>query len=143
MPVLQARPVYDALLVALRTLNFPVGDADAPADTSDRYLTVWPITGGELDGSEGEPHEQGVLVAQVDWSAHSRDQCQWLADRGRVLLLGRAPSGAYVTPITVAGWVVSYRETRIVGQPENEGRDETGLTLFTARDQYELTVVPA
>jgi hypothetical protein len=144
MPTLDPRPVLDATLAMLETLGMPVGDHENPADTSDRYMVLWGITGGQVGGSEGLPHEQGVVVVQIDSSGHSRRQAQWVATRVSRAMVERTSDGrGWTHPITVAGWNVSYREWQVVSQPEAEGQDETGNQLFTVRDRYELTVVPA
>jgi hypothetical protein len=142
MPTFDPRPVLDATLTMLGTLGMPVGDHKNPTDTFDRYMVLWGITGGQVDGAEGQPHEQGVVVIQVDSSGHSRDQAQWVAARVARAMVERTPDGGWTHPIVVPGWSVSYREWQVVGQPEAEGRDETGKDLFTVRDRYELTVVP-
>jgi hypothetical protein len=142
MPIFDPRPVLDAILAMLGTLGMPVGDHEAPEDTSDRYLTVYGIDGGQVDGAEGEPHEQGVVVVQVDSSGHSRQQAQWVACRVARAMVERTPDGGWTHPIIVPGWSVSYREWQVVGQAEPEGQDETGKQLFTVKDRYEITVVP-
>jgi hypothetical protein len=142
MPTFDPRPVLDATLTMLETLGRPVGDHEAPADTSGLYHVLWGVDGGQVDGAEGEPHEQGVVVVQVDSSGHSRQQAQWGASRVARAMVERTPDGGWTHAITVPGWSVSYRDWQIVGQPEAEGRDETGNQLFTVRDRYEITVVP-
>jgi hypothetical protein len=141
MPTFDPRPVLDAILAMLRTLGRPVGDHESPADTSDRYMVLWGITGGMVDGAEGQPHEQGVVVVQVDSSGHSRQQAQWVAYRVARAMVERTPDGGWTHPIAVPGWSVSYREWQVVGQAEPEGQDETGNQLFTVKDRYEITVV--
>jgi hypothetical protein len=142
MPSFDPRPVLDGTLTMLETLGMPVGDHENPADTSDRYMVLWGITGGQVDGAEGEPHEQGVVVVQVDSLGHSRQQAQWVAYRVARAMVERTPDGGWTHPIAVPGWSVSYREWQVVGQAEAEGRDETGKELFTVRERFTLTVVP-
>jgi hypothetical protein len=142
MPTFDPRPVLDATLTMLGTLGMPVGDHENPTDTSDRYMVLWGITGGQVDGAEGQPHEQGVVVVQVDSSGHSRQQAQWVAAGVARAMVERTADGGWTHPIAVPGWSVSYREWQVVGQAEPEGQDETGKQLFTVKDRYELTVVP-
>jgi hypothetical protein len=142
MPTFDPRPVLDAILAMLETLGRPVGDHENPTDTSDRYMVLRGIDGGQVDGAEGEPHEQGVVVVQVDSSGHSRQQAQWVAYRVARAMVERTTDGGWTHPIGVPGWSVSYRDWQVVGQPEAEGRDETGKNLFTVRDRFEITVVP-
>ncbi len=139
--LVDARPVTSALLATLQAgVGYPIGDHEPPSDTSERYCILWGIPGGEISGSWNAPHENAIMVFQIDSSGRSRDQCQWLTDKVRQVVLQRSGEG-WTYPIAITGLRVSYRDQRIVGQPENEGRDERGTTLFTCRDRFELTVV--
>jgi hypothetical protein len=63
-----------------------------------------------------------------------------LADRVRDVMLDR--DGAYLNPILVPGWSVSYRNQQTVDSAINEGRDETGQETWARRERYEVTIVP-
>jgi hypothetical protein len=135
--IVKTRPITDGFLAMLRAhVNLPTGDHEAPEDTSDRYLTVYGIEGGEVTGPYGSPHEEATVVFQTDSSGHSRDQAQWVADKVREAVL--------TAPIPMDGWLVvpGSRFQRILGQPLNEGRDETGDTLFTVQDEFAFMVAP-
>lgn len=148
--IVATRPLTSALIAMLGpAVDCPVGDHDpprptvaVPKPTQGRYLIVWKLAGGEVDGAWGSPHEQAVVPYQIDAHGRSREQCEWLADRVRQVVLDRAGSG-WLHPITIAGGVVAYRSLRTTDTPENEGQDETGQPLFVCRESYELTVVPA
>jgi hypothetical protein len=47
-----------------------------------------------------------------------------------------------VHQIIVSGWVVAHRNQQTVDSPVDEGRDETGESLWSCRERYEVTVVP-
>ncbi len=149
-PVVATEPVTTALIATLATgTASPVGDHDAPRPTNavpdptrGRYLVVWQVPGGGVEGTWGNPHDMATFVYQVDSHGRSRQQCQWLSDRVRQVMLDRTASG-WLHPITVPGWDLAYRNQQTLDMPENAGRDETGQDLFVCRERYELTVVPA
>ncbi len=149
MTVVATEPVTSAVIATLATgTGHPVGDHAPPRPsvansdpTRGRYSIVWSIPGGSVDGTWANPHEEATLVYQVDSVGRSRQQCQWLADRNRQVMLDRTASG-WLHPITGSSFTVIYRNHQVVGAPENEGRDETGQETFTCRDRYEVTIGP-
>jgi hypothetical protein len=150
MPVIVTEPATSALLATLQTgTGFPVGDhgpptptVAVPRPTAGRYCILQAIPGGALFGSQAFEAEMATLVYQVDSMARSRAQCQWLADRVRQVMLDRGPS-SYVHQIIVSGWVLAHRSQQTVDSPVDEGRDETGESLWSCRERYEVTVVPS
>jgi hypothetical protein len=149
MTVITTEPTTSALLATLRIgTGFPVGDHAPPAPTvavprptSGRYCILQAIPGGALFGSQAFEAEMATLVYQVDSMARSRAQCEWLADRVRQVMLDRTATG-WLHPIVVSGAVVAYRNQQTVDSPVDEGRDETGESLWSCRERYEVTVVP-
>lgn len=82
----------DAVIAALEALGVVVGDAEAPENAEDLidsgqgYVVVYPISGGRLSGTLGNPDRDAELVYQVTCVGASREQARWLADKTLELL---------------------------------------------------------
>ena len=133
-------PVTSALLAALRTSGFAIGDHEAPVPVPDDepYSILDHIPGGWAWGAALVDHTAGAaLVYQTSTIGQRRDQAQALDDRLRELVLGRTAGGAYVTPITPVGLVVVDRDLDAFGGVDVEKE------VVTVTSRYRLTVTPA
>jgi hypothetical protein len=139
-------PITAAVLVALRTLSFEVGDGVAPrpaagdAQPQMPYLVLYSIDGGGFDGPVFlAPEADATLVYQVDAVGERRDQVETLADRVRGCLIGRSSStGAFTTALTPSGYKVMDRAAD--GSPG--GVDREGQ-VFSSAQRFAITVTPA
>lgn len=132
MTVAAAEQVTDAVIATLEGDGHPVGDHDAPADTTGRYTIVTHIRGGGFEGSQAFDHEMATLGFQVESYGRSRRQCQHLADVNRLLL---------VTPgdVVPVGWKVMYAWSTGAGGVDNDGTGIDG-PLFCSIETFYLQV---
>lgn len=138
--VAKRAPITDLVIAAVAgASDLPVGDHDAPDDTSDGYSIVYALPGGVFDGSLAGPHEMATFAYQVESYHRTRHACERLVDRNRAAVLALRASAE--------GWKVMYVTQPGVGGVDNEGRDETNeLGLFCCRDDFAVQVtrgVPA
>ncbi|WP_406260390.1 hypothetical protein OIA45_19615 [Streptomyces chartreusis] len=74
------------------------------------YTVLYPL-GGPVGGAPlTDASEDAELVYQLTSVASRTDQAEWMADRGRRAVLGRAPSGRWLCPLEVPGVGVWGRE---------------------------------
>lgn len=132
--VAKRAPITELVLAAVAAASdLPVGDHDAPDDTSGGYSIVYALPGGVFDGSQGGPHEMATFAYQVDSYHRTRRACELLVDRNRAALLALRGSAD--------GWHVMYVDQSGVGGVDNEGRDETNeLALFCCHDDFAVQV---
>lgn len=133
-------PITSALLAALRSTGFDVGEHEAPVPTpADKpYGILYVIPGGFAFGPPLVDHTQNAgLVYQVSTIGQRRDQVEKCADRMRAAVLSRTGAGAYVTAITPAGLKVIDRDLDSFG-----GLDKVD-DVWTSSERYRLTVTPA
>ena len=135
--VVERSPITASVIATVEAAtSHPVGDDDAPDDTSGPYTIVRPLPGGMFDGSLAGPHEMAVFAFQVESYNRARAGCEWLADRNRAALLA-----SFVQP---DGWRVMHVDQPGVGGVDNEGRDEENeLPLFACRDDFTVQVTRA
>lgn len=130
-------PVTSALLDQLRTLYLaeglvlPIGDAAPPQRTSaqeadGRRAVLWPIPGGIVEADWARSDTGGRRTYQVDVWGKRRDQCEWVADRLRAVVLGFRAEGD--------GWSVVHVEVSSPGGVEAES------SLWVSRERYDLLV---
>lgn len=133
-------PVTAALLAALQSSGFSIGDHEAPVPTPDDepYAILYAIPGGASWGPPLTDHTRSAgLVYQVTSIGQRRDQVEMLADVLREVVLGRTGEGSYATAISPVGLVVAYRDLDADG-----GVDKDGL-VWSSAERYQLTVTPA
>lgn len=133
-------PITNAVVDALASSGFPVGDHDAPDldEHAQRYSVVYGIPGAQLDGSWTSPAENVVLVYQVESYGRNRKQAEHHADVNRQLLCGQ--------PVPVDGpWVVVhvYQPDGTVGGVEPIGADQSTKQLFRVVEDFHVQVVRA
>lgn len=136
--------VTDAVLAVLRAgiEDKEIGDHQAPGDSTTElpnvpYAVVYAIPGGDVDGPPlGDMFEDASMVYQVTSVGERRNQCEWMAEKVREVLVGR-DSGGYSTEIAVDGAVVVGREVSFVGGVTLEG------DRFNATEQYVLHLTSA
>lgn len=135
------RPVTSAIVAMLAAAHGrPVGDGEAPADTTLPYSVVFEVPGGGFEGPAfAAPDADAAFVYQVTSVGERRDQAGWMADQNRRALLGRDAAGVFVHAIasedlTAAGLVVDERQPQATGGVDREGR------VFNASDRYVVVV---
>lgn len=135
-------PLTAALLVALRSTGFSVGDHEAPVPppTDKPYAILYAIPGGGAWGPPLFDHTQGgIAVYQATYVGQRRDQVETLRDRLRRVVLGRTATGTYLTAISPAGLAVIDRDL----DADAGVSSDAGHLLWTAVDRYRLTTTPA
>lgn len=131
-------PVTAALLVALATSGLAGGDHEAPVPTptDEPYWLLeylWSTTWGP---PLVDHNESAVVVYQVTSVGQRRDQVERCRDRLRQTILGRTPTGAYLTAIAPAGLAVIDRDH------DSSAPVDIVDTVVTASERYRLTVTP-
>lgn len=91
------RVLYDALIARLETETArPIGDAEAPADTTEPYAFVSPLIDEPSEGPLNDPTQVVDDAFQVTCVGESRRQAQWMQQKVRAALLGWIPTVAGV-----------------------------------------------
>lgn len=137
--VAEVTPVTAALLVALKTIGRPIGDARKPSSPNKPPASFYPyailyVGTSLLDGNFVHPHEDGVHRAQVTSVGLTRDSVDWMRDRAREVLLG--------TDLEIDGHAVVWAELSDGSQPVSRDDDVTP-SVFYAPDVFRLYVTPA
>ncbi|WP_367132883.1 MULTISPECIES: hypothetical protein [Streptomyces] len=99
------------------------------------YLVLYPL-GGRVNGAPlADRSEDARLIFQVTVVAARTDQAEWLSDRVRAAVLGRASSGQWTHPIPLAAGEVWARELLA-----DEGADQSSASegVVTCVQRYEL-----
>jgi hypothetical protein len=82
------RLIFEAVLELLEYgLAVPVGDTEAPGTLP--HTIVYPVRGGNIDGTLGEPDVDIEMPIQIDCVSLRRWQAQWLQDEVRHLMLAQ------------------------------------------------------
>lgn len=115
----QGRPLTDAILASLAADDIIVGDNLKPPEDQDDtcgwtgtpgqstfipYAIVWPIPGGVTSGTIQDEHADAFPIYQITSIGATRDQCEWLADKVRVVAERRSswsPVGRTVMQVRV------------------------------------------
>lgn len=137
-------PFTAAIIRALEDDGLIVGDGEAPApelwgwqgavEASPfvPYVVVHAMVGGVLDGSMEDPDDDGSPVYQLSAHGITREQCEWVADTARRVMLHE--------PLPVAGQRVVRRIVDMLGGARRD--DEAQPPLFVAADRYRLRTTP-
>lgn len=128
--------VTDALiaLVAAAT-SAAVGDGRPPTVADPPFAVVYPLPGGDNWGpAYAAPQSGAALEFQITSVAVARSGVETFADIIRHALLDRQASGAFTTPLVVAGLVVLDRELVAYGGVDHE------RGVFNVADQYRIHV---
>ena len=142
MTIFEASPFTNAIVAALEDDGLLVGDGEQPAgagwqgepDVSvfKAYMVVHAMVGGLLDGSIGDPDDDGSLMYQVSAYGATRAQCEWAADQARrVILTG---------PLLVAGQRVVRVRVDMLGGARRD--DEVQPPLWLSAERYRLLTTP-
>lgn len=114
----QGRLLTDAILAALAADDIIVGDNTKPPEDqavcgwdgtpgeSDfiPYVVVWPLPGGVTSGTILHEHADAFPIYQITSIGATREQCEWLADKVRVIAEQRSswsPPGRTVMQVRV------------------------------------------
>lgn len=124
------RAHHDAVLAALSTLSgITVFDGYVPDDPPSRYVVLWADAGlPDSDRLVDNPNRLrvGFTVTAV---GTSREQCAWLTERVRGVLLGKR--------LAVAGRT-SWKTRGVATEPARRDDDVQHRVVFYAPDTYEL-----
>jgi len=129
--------VVAALDIEVNGTAVPVHQVAVPDDTTVPYIIVTPSAGGFLDGTIGEPDEDGDLVFLVTCVAerrsggHGAQQALWLQQEARERLLAG---------VTVDGWAVMRCRLDVPGGV-NEDTDSAPHRFFTV-DRFVVSTTP-
>ncbi|GAA2136704.1 hypothetical protein GCM10009760_16380 [Kitasatospora kazusensis] len=84
--------------------------ADKPTGNTVPYCVLYPL-GSVSDGPPfGDADADAKVLVQVTSIGTTAEQAEWMADKVRGALLGRAPGAGFATPVAPAGHVVTGRE---------------------------------
>jgi hypothetical protein len=108
--------VLAATLTTVTTRTFSVADVPTPAPgqltQTPPYGIVYPINDGQYLGGLGAPENCAEFAFQVTSVGATSDQCEWLSDRVRGVILGRNADGAYDTDIPLTSpFICNYRHS--------------------------------
>ena len=129
-----------AILTALDSLTFPIGDAVAPrlADKTEinpPFAVLYPIVGGLFDGPLSDSQADVTLVYQVTSVGNTRQQAQAITDLVRAIMMDRSN-------IIITGRRV--RDVRHTSPFAGVIRDDDlPDPLFYGYDRYELDTTPS
>lgn len=140
----KARLITDALLVELRQAPVLVGDGETPDGAGwpasggpfVPHANLHPIPGGVTSGTVERPDDDAEMIYQVTAVGSTREQCEWVADECRDVLLHSAPSidGRSVMGITHDMMGGSRRDDTLgAGQ----------LPVWIAVDRYRVYSTPS
>jgi hypothetical protein len=125
----------DAIIATLEDVEISTGDAIGKDDTGGNlippYAVVYPMP-GELMGTLDDPDSDAELVSQVTYVGETREQTEWLRDKGRAALLaGFDVEGRVITRVTVD----------TVGEVRRDDATKP-KTLFYCPERYRIWSTP-
>ena len=101
------------------------------------YTVLYPL-GGPVDGAPlSDRSEDAHLLYQVTIVAVRTDQAEWLGDRVRHAVLGRAESGEWAQPLTTPG-VHIWARVLVVDEGVNQSQASDGVV--TSAQRYRLSL---
>lgn len=141
MSIHQTRPVTASIVAALTNAGLTVGAGVAPtgvggdcaSGTWRPWVVVYPLRGGDLDGSIGLGQEDAAALYQLTCVGATQEQAEWVADTARTALLSAsltAPDRAVVL-VTVDELGGSTRD------------DDAQPPVWFIADRYRLLTTPA
>jgi hypothetical protein len=149
--VFAGRPITDAIISALTSVALIVGDGVQPKNnppsqpvgwqgapgvsTFGPYVVAYPLLGGSLDGPLGDPDADAEPVYQITSVGGSRQQCEWVADKVRAVMLG----GALL--LTVGDRRVVRVSPDVL--PGATREDDSQPSIWFAPERFRLYVTPA
>lgn len=138
MPPLEQDLVTAALRAAFDACTpFPVFDDEAPLGQLPPFAVLGPVWPSAMSGPplSGEASNDCAFTVQVTFfggvnGKPSREHAEWAAGRACSGFLAQAADGEFVTPITIEGGVVLWREWQSADRPRVEG------TVAVVADRY-------
>lgn len=139
--VIDRGPVSKALQAMIaKATGRPCGLGSLPLvngqPASVPYTVLYPL-GGPVGGAPlaGQSEDAG-LVYQLTSVASRTDQAEWMADRGRRAVLGRASSGTWLNPLEVPGVDVW---DRVLDVDDGLDTSASGEGVVTSSQRYLLS----
>ena len=129
-----------AVVDALETTGKPVGFARAPegaldgvlAGTGSDYYTLYPIGGGQRDGSLSDPYADAEFVYQITITGRLPEGVRYLAGLIEPALIGATVTGRTITQVIPEDLEGVYAD-RDVGPPHP----------YYSTPRYRLTTTPS
>lgn len=138
-----SRTITDAIISSLEGAGLLVGDAEAPAGHGwagvpggsefRGYVVVYELSGGVTDGTIGEPDNDAEQVFQLTAVGATRDQCKWVADRARQVML--------TAVLTIADRTVMRVAVDMLGGTIRD--DDVQPPVFFSPDRYRVHSTPS
>ncbi len=134
MNIHKGRELTDQVITALTTAGLTVGDAVAPTSISAGagYVVVYPLLGGDTDGTIGNPNDDASIVYQLTSVGADRRQCEWVADKARETILAAAP--------TLTNRKVTYIDVDMLGGVQRD--DDVQPPTFYCPERYRIRTTP-
>lgn len=101
------------------------------------FSILWSIPGSTYEGPWTDDHADATWTYQVTVVANRADQAEWLMDKVRAGVLGRAPQGEWAYPLEVPGMYVMDRR-----HVADAGGDTEG-SIVSLVERYALAVTPS
>jgi hypothetical protein len=144
--VASLRTHTDAIVSALAGAGLVVGDATDPADphgwtgaagTSQfiPYVIVYPISGGEFDGTLANHSDDADLIWQLTCVGAIRAQVEHIADSALAALVAQ--------PLTVAGRSISKVWPDLAGAGVRRDDTAAGVPLYLSTPRIRVKSYPA
>lgn len=108
-----------------------------PVPAKPPYSILWSIPGTTYGGPWNDAHADAAWMYQVTVVAERADQAEWLMDRVRKVMVGRASDGAWQHPLNVPGMYVMDRR-----HVADAGGDSEG-SIVSLVERYALSVTPS
>lgn len=137
-----SRTITDAIISALEGAGLLVGDAQAPdgAGWTDKpgdefvgYVVVYELSGGVTDGPIGEPDNDAEQIFQLTSVGATREQCKWVADRARHVMLTAA--------LSIVDRAVMRVAVDMLGGTTRD--DDVQPPVFFSPDRYRVHTTPS
>lgn len=132
----------DTAFVQFLDTNLPAGITvyygHVPADAAMPYVAVYGVRGGDTFGPPlTAPDVDAQLIYQTTCVGGTPAQAMWTDDKVRQLILGRTPTGAFNTDLTVSGMSIADRESIDgLGAPELTG------SLWQTSPRWGIRITP-
>jgi hypothetical protein len=117
-------------------VNAPDGVFDQAGKVKDGHVIISPIGSASGESSMNDEFEIVDYEYQTTCVATSRQSAEWMSDRVRLVMVGRAASGAFLFPISpVSGGTICDRRVALFG-----GVTSDAPGVFTVQDSYYVIV---
>lgn len=150
------RPLTRGLLNLLRSVThrpFDVVNVPAPDSGAQNpempYGILYPVPGGSFTGGlYANVEVDGIYVYQVTSVGGTYDQCEWLSDRVRLAILGRAADDSFafaIEPVDARGnaWPTTVNNRESESGPGDVSRAQQGTVgLYTCVERFRIFTTP-